>query len=156
VDTPGYLPGTQQEHHGIIRHGAKVLYAYAEATVPKSALSCARSVRRRLHCAGVAATWLRQSAGVAVGADCGDGTGTGSKDYFQKEIAESKDPKTAEKEKVQELKEAFFDPMQAAKLGQIDMIINPKDTRLMLMKCLEPLLTKREGKVARKHGNVPL
>ncbi len=75
---------------------------------------------------------------------------------FKKDIAESKDPKKTEEEKVKELRETFLDPMQAAKLGQIDLIINPKDTRLVLMKCLEPLLTKREGKVARKHGNVPL
>ena len=75
---------------------------------------------------------------------------------YKKEIAESKDSKKMEKEKVQEFKEFFLNPYQAAKLGQVDMIIHPKDTRTTLIKCLESLLDKKESKVAKKHGNMPL
>jgi len=75
---------------------------------------------------------------------------------YKKEITQSHDPKKLEKEKTQELREFFLNPWQAAKLGQVDMIIHPKDTRAILIKCLESLLNKREAKVARKHGNIPL
>jgi len=156
VDTPGYLPGINQEHLGIIRHGAKVLYAYAEATVPKISVILRKAfggayialASRKLGYDKVLA-W--PSAQIAV-----MGAEQAVKIIYKKEIAESKDPEITEKEKIEEIKKLFLNPMQAAKLGQVDMIINPKDTRLILMRCLEPLLTKREGKVARKHGNVPL
>ena len=75
---------------------------------------------------------------------------------YKKELAKSKDPKKLEKERTQQFKEFFLDPYQAAKLGQIDMIIHPKDTRSTLIQCLESLLQKRETKIARKHGNIPL
>ena len=156
VDTSGYLPGTNQEHQGIIRHGAKVLYAYAEATVPKISLILRKAyggayialASRKLGYDKVLA-W--PSAQIAV-----MGAEQAVKIIYKKDIAESKDPEKTEKEKIEELKEQFMDPMQAAKLGQLDLIINPKDTRLMLMKILEPLLTKREAKIARKHGNEPM
>jgi len=75
---------------------------------------------------------------------------------FKKEISESKDPEKFEKEKIAQLRETFLNPYQAAKMGQIDIILHPKDTRITLIKCLESLLNKREPKVARKHGNIPL
>ncbi len=156
VDTPGYLPGTDQEHRGIIRHGAKVLYAFAEATVPKISL-----ILRKAFGGAYIALSSRQlgydrviawpSSQIAV-----MGPEQAVKIIYRKEIAESKDPKKLEKEKVQELKEFFLNPYQAAKLGQVDMIIHPKDTRATLTKCLESLLNKRESKIARKHGNIPL
>lgn len=156
VDTPGYLPGTNQEHQGIIRHGAKVLYAYAEASVPKISV-----ILRKAFGGAYIALASRQlgydkvlawpSAQIAV-----MGAEQAVKIIYKKELAEAKDPKKAEQEKIEELKKLFLNPMQAAKLGQVDMIINPKDTRIILMKCLESLLTKREGKIARKHGNEPL
>ena len=156
VDTPGYLPGTDQEHRGIIRHGAKVLYAFAEATVPKISL-----VLRKAFGGAYIALASRQlgydkviawpSAQIAV-----MGPEQAVKIIFKKELAESKDPKKLERERVEELREIFLNPYQAAKLGQVDMIINPKDTRNVLIKCLESLLNKREAKVARKHGNMPL
>jgi acetyl-CoA carboxylase carboxyltransferase component len=156
VDTPGYLPGANQEHQGIIRHGAKVLYAYAEATVPKISLILRKAfggayialASRELGYDKVLA-W--PSAQIAV-----MGPEQAVKIIYKKEIAEAGDPKKAEQARIEEMREFFLDPMQAAKLGQVDFIVNPKDTRLMLMKCLEPLLTKREGKIARKHGNVPM
>jgi acetyl-CoA carboxylase carboxyltransferase component len=156
VDTSGYLPGKDQEHRGIIRHGAKVLYAYSEATVPKISLILRKAFggayialcSRHLGFDKVIA-W--PSAQIAV-----MGPEQAVKIIYKKEIAESRDPKKLEKEKVEELKEVFLNPYQAASLGQVDLIIHPKDTRDILIKCLESLLNKREGKIARKHGNIPL
>jgi len=156
VDTPGYLPGKDQEHRGIIRHGAKVLYAFSEATVPKISL-----ILRKAFGGAYIALASRQlgydqviawpSAQIAV-----MGPEQAVKIIYKKEIAESKDPKKLEKEKIEELRELFLNPWQAAKLGQVDMIIHPEDTRTTLIKCLEALLNKREAKIARKHGNIPL
>ena len=156
VDTSGYLPGTDQEHRGIIRHGAKVLYSYAEASVPKISLILRKAFggayialcSRKLGYDKVLAWPLAQIAVM--------GPEQAVKIIYKKEIAESHDSKNIEKEKIEELKEVFLNPYQAAKLGQIDMIIHPKDTRNILIKCLESLLNKREAKVARKHGNIPL
>ncbi len=156
VDTPGYLPGKTQEQGGIIRHGAKVLYAFAEATVPKISL-----ILRKAFGGAYIALASRQlgydkviawpSAQIAV-----MGPEQAVKIIFKKEIGESKEPERLEKEKIKELKEIFLNPWLAAKLGQVDLIIHPKDTRKILIQCLEALLNKREGKVARKHGNIPL
>jgi len=156
VDTPGYLPGTDQEYRGIIRHGAKVLYAFAEATVPKSSL-----ILRKAFGGAYIALASRQlgydriiawpSSQIAV-----MGPEQAVRIIYKKEIAQSQDPKKFEKEKIEELRETFLNPYQAAKLGQVDLIIQPKDTRTTLIKCLESLLNKREGKIARKHGNIPL
>ena len=156
VDTPGYLPGTDQEHRGIIRHGAKVLFAFAEASVPKISLILRKAyggayialASRKLG-QDVVIAW--PSAQIAV-----MGPEQAVKIIYRKEITESKDPKRLEREKIQELKEFFLNPYQAAKLGQVDMIIHPKDTRATLIKCLESLLNKRESKIAKKHGNIPL
>jgi len=156
VDTPGYLPGTDQEHQGIIRHGAKVLYAFAEATVPKISLILRKAfggayIALASRYLGYDKIIAWPSSQIAV-----MGPGQAVKIIYKKEIAESKEPKKLEKEKIQELKELFLNPYQAAKLGQVDMIIHPKDTRAILIKCLESLLNKRESKVAKKHGNMPL
>lgn len=156
VDTPGYLPGTDQEHQGIIRHGAKVLYAYAEATVPKISVILRKAfggayialASRKL---GYDAVIAWPGAQIAV-----LGPKQAVNIIFRKEIAETKDPKKFIEEKMEEFSKTFLTPYQAAKLGQIDMIINPKDTRKILIKCLESLKNKRESKVARKHGNMPL
>ncbi|MCP6718422.1 MAG: methylmalonyl-CoA carboxyltransferase, partial [Patescibacteria group bacterium] len=75
---------------------------------------------------------------------------------FKKDLNKSKKPEKLEKEKIEQLKEMFLNPYQAAKLGQVDMIINPKDTRIVLTKCLKSLFNKRESKIPRKHGNIPL
>ena len=156
VDTPGYLPGTNQEHQGIIRHGAKVLYAYAEASCPKISL-----ILRKAFGGAYIALCSRQlgydrviawpSAQIAV-----MGPEQAVRIIYKKEIAESQDPKKLTKEKIEEMREIFLNPEQAAKLGQVDLIIHPKDTRNILIKCLESLLNKREAKIARKHGNIPL
>jgi len=156
VDTPGYLPGTDQEHQGIIRHGAKILYAFSDATVPKISLILRKAfggayialASRKLGYDLVIA-W--PSAQIAV-----MGPEQAVKIIYKKEIFESKDSKKLEKEKIKQLSEFFLNPFQAAKMGQVDMIINPKDTRSVLVKTLDSLQNKKEAKIARKHGNIPL
>jgi len=156
VDCPGYLPGKDQEWGGIIRHGAKVLYAFSEATVPKISLILRKAfggayialASKELGFDKVIA-W--PSAQIAV-----MGPEQAVKIIFKKELSESKDTKKLEKEKIQELRETFLNPYQAAKFGQVDLIIHPKDTRTVLIKCLESLLEKRGEKVPKKHGNIPL
>lgn len=156
VDTPGYLPGTDQEHQGIIRHGAKVLYTFAEATVPKISLILRKAfggayIALASRCLGYDKVIAWVSAQIAV-----MGPEQAVKIIYKREIAENKNPKEFEREKIKELAEKFLNPYEAAKLGQVDMVINPKDTRNTLIKCLEALLDKKEEKIARKHGNIPL
>lgn len=156
VDTSGYLPGTSQEERGIIRHGAKILFAFSEATVPKISL-----ILRKAYGGAYIALASRKlgydmviawpSAQIAV-----MGPEQAVKIIFRKDIANSKNPARLEKSKIKELEDLFLDPYQAAKLGQIDMIINPQETRSILIKCLESLANKRGEKIARKHGNIPL
>ena len=156
VDTSGYLPGTNQEKRGIIRHGAKILFAFSEATVPKISL-----ILRKAYGGAYIALASRKlgydmvlawpSAQIAV-----MGPEQAVRIIFRKDIANSKAPAKLEKRKIKELEDLFLNPYQAAKLGQIDMIINPQETRLILIKCLESLTNKRGEKIARKHGNIPL
>lgn len=156
VDTPGYLPGTNQEHQGIIRHGAKVLYAYAEATVPKISVI----LRKAFGGAYIALASRELGYDRVIAWPCAQiavmGAEQAVKIIFGKQLAESKNPAKLEKEKIQEINDNFLDPFCAAKLGQVDMIIDPRDTRSVLTKSLESLLTKREGLITRKHGSMPL
>lgn len=155
IDTPGYLPGTDQEHKGIIRHGAKILYAYAEASVPKISLILRKAfggayialASKELGYDKVIA-WPSARIGVM-------GPEQAVKIIFRKELEKDKDSKF-EKEKIIEMSESFLSPWQAAKLGKLDLIINPKETRSILFKLLESLLNKREDRPHRKHGNIPL
>lgn len=156
VDTPGYLPGTNQEYQGIIRHGAKVLYAYAEATVPKISVI----LRKAFGGAYIALASRDLGYDRVIAWPCAQiavmGAEQAVKIIFKKQLAESKNSAKLEKEKVQEIKDTFLDPFCAAKLGQVDMIIDPRDTRSVLIKSLESLLSKREGLITRKHGSMPL
>ena len=153
VDVTGYLPGTEQEHNGIIRHGAKVLYAYSEATVPKISL-----VLRKAYGGAYIALVSKDmgfdkvlawpTAEIAVmGAE--QAVSIINKDEI------SKNPK-AKAELIKQYAEKYLNPYVAAKLGKVDMIIEPKQTRITLIKCLEMLLSKREKRPAKKHGNMPL
>ncbi len=156
VDTPGYLPGTDQEQKGIIRHGAKVLYAYAEATVPKISII----LRKAFGGAYIAMCSKHLAYDAVIAWPAAQlavmGPEQAVRIIYKRELAESKNPEKLEEEKIREMKEKFLNPFQAAKAGQIDMIINPKDTRESLYKIFEPLLNKRELKVPKKHGNIPL
>lgn len=156
VDCPGYLPGKDQETKGIIRHGAKILYAIAEATVPKISLI----IRKAFGGAYIALASKKlgydfvlawPSAQIAV-----MGPEQAVKILYKKEIEESKEPEKLEKEKIKEIREKLLNPFLAGEAGQVDLIFHPKDTRLILFKCLEAIFEKREGKVPRKHGNIPL
>lgn len=156
VDTPGYLPGVGQEHGGIIRHGAKLLYAYSEATVPKIQLitrkayggaylaMCAKSLG-----ADVAIAW--PSAQIAV-----MGAQGAANIVFRKEIESAENPNEKRQEKITEYEEKFSNPYCAAARGFADMVIEPEKTRYYLVKSLESLLTKRESRPGKKHGNIPV
>ena len=155
VDTPGYLPGTNQEHQGIIRHGAKILYAYAEASVPKISVI----MRKAFGGAYIALASRNLGYDKVIAWPCAQiavmGAEQAVKIIFKKQLLESSNSKKLEKEKIDEINN-FLDPFHAAKLGQVDMIIEPDKTREVLIKCMDSLSTKRESRVPKKHGNVPL
>ena len=155
-DVPGFLPGVAQEHGGIIRHGAKLLYAYCEATVPKltvitrKAYGGAYDVMSSKHIRGdFNVAW--PSAEIAVMGPKG-----AVEILFRKEIAESNDPQKAMDERVAEYSHEFANPYVAASRGFLDDIIDPRDTRPRLIDALETLQGKRDRNPPRKHGNLPL
>jgi len=156
VDVPGFLPGTEQEHGGIIRHGAKLLYAFSEATVPKltvitrKAYGGAYDVMASKHIrADLNLAW--PTAEIAVmGADGAVNI------IFRKDIGEAEDPEKAHKELSDNYKEKFASPYVAAEMGYIDRVIFPRETRKELILGLERYGNKRENRPKRKHGNIPL
>jgi acetyl-CoA carboxylase carboxyltransferase component len=160
VDVPGFLPGTTQEYGGIILHGAKLLYAYSEATVPKltvitrKAYGGAYDVMSSKHVgADFNAAW--PTAEVAV-----MGPEGAVNIVFRHELAAAKgngiDPAERRAELIEEYKERFANPYIAAERGYVDDVIEPERTRAWLIRALETSLTKRETRPARKHGNIPL
>ncbi|MDQ2667927.1 MAG: acyl-CoA carboxylase subunit beta [Gemmatimonadota bacterium] len=155
-DVPGFLPGVAQEHSGIIRHGAKLLYAYCEATVPKltvitrKAYGGAYDVMSSKHIRGdLNLAW--PTAEIAVMGPKG-----AVEILFRKDIAESDDPAAATDAKINEYREKFAHPYVAAGRGYLDDIIDPRDTRPRLIDALETLRTKRDRNPPKKHGNIPL
>ena len=155
-DVPGFLPGVTQEHNGIIRHGAKLLYAYCEATVPKltvitrKAYGGAYDVMSSKHIRGdLNLAW--PTAEIAVMGPKG-----AVEILFRKEIAESDDATSATEAKINEYREKFAHPYVAAGRGYLDDIIDPRDTRPRLIDALETLRTKRDRNPPKKHGNIPL
>ncbi len=155
-DVPGFLPGTNQEHHGIIRSGAKLLYAYCEATVPKltvitrKAYGGAYDVMSSKHIRGdLNLAW--PSAEIAV-----MGPDGAVNIIFRKELEKAVDPVKRKAELVAEYREKFASPYVAAERGYIDDVIEPKETRPRLINALEMLSNKRDSNPAKKHGNIPL
>ena len=156
VDVPGFLPGTEQEHGGIIRHGAKLLYAFSEASVPKltvitrKAYGGAYDVMASKHIrADLNLAW--PTAEIAVmGADGAVNI------IFRKDIEEADDPVKVHKELSDNYKEKFASPYVAAEMGYIDRVIFPRETRKELILGLERYGNKRENRPKRKHGNIPL
>jgi acetyl-CoA carboxylase carboxyltransferase component len=155
-DVPGFLPGTVQEHGGIIRSGAKLLYAYCEATVPKltiitrKAYGGAYCVMSSKHIRGdVNLAW--PTAEIAV-----MGPDGAVNIIFRKELEEAEDPVAKKAELVAEYREKFANPYVAASRGYIDDVIEPRDTRPRLINALEMLANKRDMNPAKKHGNIPL
>jgi len=155
-DVPGFLPGVGQEHGGIIKHGAKLLYAYCEATVPKltvitrKAYGGAYDVMSSKHIRGdLNLAW--PTAEIAVMGPKG-----AVEILFKKEIESAKDPEKALAEKQAEYTEKFANPYIAAGRGYVDDVIDPRDTRSRLISALGVLATKRDKNPAKKHGNIPL
>ncbi len=156
VDVPGFLPGMAQEHGGIIRHGAKLLYAYAEATVPKltvitrKAYGGAYDVMSSKHLRGdINLAW--PTAEIAV-----MGPEGAVNIVFRKEIAEAADPEEMRSRLVAEYREKFANPYVAASRGFIDAVIEPHETRPRLINALRMLQNKRDANPPKKHGNIPL
>ncbi|MBA2358877.1 MAG: acyl-CoA carboxylase subunit beta [Actinobacteria bacterium] len=156
VDVPGFLPGTDQEWRGIIRHGAKLLYAYSEATVPKLAVITRKAyggaydVMSSKHIrADFNFAW--PTAEVAV-----MGPEGAVNIVFRDELAEAADPETRRAELIEDYRERFANPYSAAERGYVDDVIEPRRTRPVLIDALETALPKRERRPPRKHGNIPL
>jgi len=155
-DVPGFLPGVEQEHGGIIRHGAKLLFAFAEATVPKITV-ITRKAYGGAYCV-MASKHIRADVNFAyptaeiavMGAEGAVGI------LYRREIAQAEDPATESKRRADEFREKFASPYVAAERGFIDEIIEPRLTRPKLIRALELLDTKRDQNPPKKHGNIPL
>ncbi len=156
ADVPGYLPGTNQEYGGIIRHGAKLLYAYSEATVPKLTVilrkayggayiaMCSKSL-------GADMSFAWPTAEIAV-----MGPEGAANIIFRKEIEKSEDQEKARAEKIEHYRGQVANPYVAASRGMVEDIIDPRESRPRLIYALEAMLTKNEGRPSKKHGNIPV
>ena len=156
VDVPGFLPGTGQEYNGVILHGAKLLYAYGEATVPKVTVTLRKSYGGShivMSCKQLRGdvNYAWPSAEIAVmGAEGAVGV------LYAKEAKTHENPAEFIKEKEEEYRELFANPYNAAKYGYIDDVIEPRNTRFRVIKALNMLATKKQTNPAKKHGNIPL
>ena len=155
-DVPGFLPGTDQEYGGIIRHGAKMLYAYCEATVPKITMIVRKAYggayigmcNREL---GADMVFAWPSAQIAV-----MGAAGAANIVFKDEIAAADDPIAKREEKILEYEEQFSNPYRAAEMGYVDDIIEPAESRQRIISAFDMLASKRESLPEKKHGNIPL
>ncbi|OGK88424.1 MAG: methylmalonyl-CoA carboxyltransferase [Candidatus Rokubacteria bacterium GWC2_70_16] len=156
VDVPGFLPGTAQEYGGIIKHGAKLLYAFCEATVPKltvitrKAYGGAYDVMSSKHIRGDA-NFAYPTAEIAV-----MGPDGAVSILYKREMDAAADPAALKEAKTREYREKFANPYAAAERGYVDEVIEPRDTRRKLIQALEVLRTKRDQNPPKKHGNIPL
>jgi len=156
ADVPGYLPGSSQEWGGIIRHGAKLLWSYAEAAVPKITLVTRKAyggayVAMCSQSLGADYTLAWPSAEIAV-----MGAEGAAAIIHRQEIQSAPDPEAKMKEKIEEYRQLFYNPYVAASMGYINAVIPPRDTRPKIIAALETLLNKKESRPAKKHGNIPL
>ena len=156
VDVPGFLPGTGQEYNGVIVHGAKLLYAFGEATVPKITVTLRKAyggayiVMSSKHLrSDINLAW--PSAEIAVMGPAG-----AVEVIFAKEVAASENPAQAAAEKEEEYRKAFANPYNAASYGYMDDVIEPRNTRFRIIRALEQLRTKKQINPAKKHDNLPL
>ena len=156
VDVPGFLPGTGQEYNGVLVHGAKLLYAYGEATVPKITVTLRKAyggayiVMSSKHLrSDINLAW--PSAEIAVMGPTG-----AVEVIFAKEVAAAEDPAQAAAEKEEEYRKAFANPYNAASYGYMDDVIEPRNTRFRIIRALEQLRTKKQINPAKKHDNLPL
>jgi len=156
VDVPGYLPGSNQEWGGIIRHGAKLLWCYSEATVPKITLITRKAyggayIAMCGQSLGADYTLAWPSAEIAV-----MGAEGAAAIIHRQEIQSAADPTAKMKEKIAEYRELFYNPYVAASMGYINAVIPPHDTRPKIIAALEALQNKEEARPAKKHGNIPM
>jgi acetyl-CoA carboxylase carboxyltransferase component len=156
TDVPAFLPGVAQEHNGIIRHGAKLLYAFSEATVPKVNVILRKAyggayiaMNSKTIGADMVLAW--PSAEIAV-----MGPDGAANIIFKKDITASENPAETRKEKIAEYRDKFSNPYVAAARGYVDDVIEPAETRKRIILALEMLNTKRENRPSKKHGNIPL
>jgi propionyl-CoA carboxylase beta chain len=156
IDVPGFLPGTAQEYQGIIRHGAKLLYAYAEATVPKVAVITRKAyggayiVMSSKHLRGDINLAYPTAEIAVMGPDGAINI------IFRDALGKSPDPARTREELVENYRRNFANPFKASELGYLDAVIYPEDTRPMLIRSLEMLKNKRDQNPPKKHGNIPL
>lgn len=155
-DVTGFFPGMKQEHGGIIRHGAKIIHAYSEATVPKITVITRKAfggayiaLNSKSIGADLVFAWPNAEIGVM-------GSEGAVNIIYGKEIIRSDDPEEYRQEKMNTYREKFTNPFIAAGLGMVDDIIDPRETRLKLMQSLEMLQNKKEERPKKKHGNIPL
>lgn len=156
VDTPGYVPGTEQEYGGIIRHGAKMLYAFAEATVPKVTMIIRKSyggahIAMSIKSLGADLVYAWPTAEIAV-----TGPEGAVRILYRRELQQASNPDDVLKQRIAEYRKLFANPYWAAEKGLVDDVIEPKDTRRVIALALEMLRTKREYRYPKKHGNIPL
>lgn len=156
TDTPGYLPGVSQEHGGVIRHGAKLLYAYSEANVPKLTLITRKAyggayIAMCSHHLGADMVFALPNAEIAV-----MGPDGAANIIFKDAIKEAEDPQSMRQEKIDEYRNKFANPYVAAARGFVDDVIDPAVIRPTLINALEMCITKREARPAKKHGNLPV
>ena len=155
-DVSGFFPGVKQEHGGIIRHGAKMLFAYSEATVPKLTIILRKAyggayVALNSKSIGADLTFAWPNAEIAVMGSAG-----AANIIFAREIANSEDPEATRAEKVEEYREKFANPYVAASLGMVDDVIDPRETRIKIIQSLDMLRNKKEDRPWKKHANIPL
>jgi acetyl-CoA carboxylase carboxyltransferase component len=156
VDVPGFLPGTGQEYNGVILHGAKLLYAYGEATVPKVTVTLRKSYGGShivMSCKQLRGdiNYAWPTAEIAVMGGSG-----AAEVLYAKELKEAADPDALMKQKVEEYNQLFANPYNAARYGYIDDVIEPRNTRFRVIRALQQLQTKKQINPAKKHGNIPL
>ena len=156
VDTPGFLPGVNQEHYGVIRHGAKIIYAYVEATVPKVSVV----LRKAMGGAYIAMSSKEMRSDLAFAWPTAQiavmGAAGAVRILHRRDIAQAEDPARLEAEFVQKYRETFFNPYIAAELGFIDDVIEPQETRPRLIRALSFLRTKVQQNPPKKHGLMPV
>ncbi len=156
TDVPGFLPGVSEEHNGIIRHGAKILYAYSEATVPKINVI----IRKAYGGAYIAMSSKHLGADMVMAWPTAEiavmGPEGAANIIFKDDIKNSADPISERKAKIEEYREKFANPYEAAKFGYIDDVIEPDSTRPRIIAALEMLASKRENSPSKKHGNIPM
>jgi propionyl-CoA carboxylase beta chain len=155
-DVPGFLPGTQQEYGGIIRHGAKLLYAFAEATVPKITV-ITRKAYGGAYCV-MASKHIRTDVNYAwPSAEIAVMGPEGAVDIvYKRELDHAENREAARQQKIEEFRDTLANPYVAADRGFVDAVIQPRETRKKVIQALEMLQTKRDKNPPKKHGNIPL